>query len=160
MIQGVSNLQYRSVPNFLAEQNADPSRHLGIYWLRLEAQRNIRRLWWLIRVRYGIIGILEFSRLQSRQLLVLWYHAYMEQWEAAVNTTLLWTWIRWAWLQRIAYMSKIENGRHQCSWALDFSLKSRSPYSCLKSLSVAIIIMVTAANDSLDSAADDGLLES
>ena len=35
---------YRIVPNFSAEQNADPSRHLGIVGLRLETWRNIRKL--------------------------------------------------------------------------------------------------------------------
>ena len=47
---------YRIVPNFSAEYNTDSSRYLGIYGLRLEARRNIRKLWWLIRVRSVIIG--------------------------------------------------------------------------------------------------------
>ena len=42
------------ISNFSAEQKAAQSRQLGIYGSQAETQRNIRKLWRLIRVRNGV----------------------------------------------------------------------------------------------------------
>ena len=81
-------VEYRMFSNVLAEQKAVQSRQLGICGSQLEAQQKFRKLRRLIRVRDEIIGnkMVEFSLVVEAP--VRGYHAYMDQWEAAINTSL------------------------------------------------------------------------
>ena len=81
-------VEYRMFSNVLAEQKAVQSRQLGICGSQLETQQKFRKLRLLIRVHDETIGnkMVEFSLVVEAP--VRGYHAYLDQWEAAINTSL------------------------------------------------------------------------
>ena len=80
---------YRMFSNFSAEHKAVENRQLlGIHGSQPEGRQHIRKLRGLIRVRTEIIGnkMAEFSLVVEAP--ACGYHADMNQWEAAMITSI------------------------------------------------------------------------